>query len=134
LAAGAVKAVQNVSLPPEGEYLIKLGKRRHMLDLYEDGRLKISPASAYADPSLNPAIQDDELAVSSFGQQSEVLIEAFDRNTGQRKAATRPIGNLKYTSRSKTDFYVYCMASNLDFRLFTTPAWSSTTTRSSSAA
>lgn len=89
-----------------------------MLDFYKRGRLRIAPASSYSDPSLNLAIRDDELSVSTYGLQSEVLIEVFDPNNGQRTAATHPIGNMTYTSRAKTDYYAYCMGVRLDFRLF----------------
>jgi hypothetical protein len=118
MAAAAIKAVSGISVPAEGAYLVKLGKHHHMLDLCERGRLFLRPASYYADASLNSAIRDDELALDAFGLQSEVLIEVFDHRTGQRKAATRPLGNLTYTSRSRTNYYVYCMSQTLDFRLF----------------
>jgi hypothetical protein len=111
-------AIRSVSLPAEGTYLVKLGKREHMLDFYKRGRLRIAPASSYADPSLNCAVRDDELSLSAYGLQSEVLIEVFDQKTGKLKAATNPIGNLTYTSRSHTDYYVYCMGVSLDHRLF----------------
>jgi hypothetical protein len=118
IARAAIRAIRSTSVPPEGTYLVKLGKREHMLDFYKRGRLKISPASSYSDPSLNLAVRDDELSISTYGLQSEVLIEAFDPNTGERLMATHPIGNMTYTSRTRTDYYVYCMGVSLDFRLF----------------
>jgi hypothetical protein len=118
VADAAISAIRSVSLTAEGTYLVKLGKREHMLDFYKRGRLRIAPASSYADPSLNCAVRDDEQSLSAYGLQSEVLIEVFDQKTGKLKAATNPIGNLTYTSRSHTDYYVYCMGVSLDHRLF----------------
>jgi hypothetical protein len=40
----AVKALEGISRPSEGTYLVKYGKRRHISDLYERGSLKITPA------------------------------------------------------------------------------------------
>lgn len=127
---------RHFQLPPGGTYLVKLGHRQHISNFYERVELRIAP-SAYADPSLNSAIRDDELALSAFGQQSEVLIRAFDQ-AGALRLATRPIGNLTDTSRSKTNYYVQCMATRLDARLFAdsdmTPASSTMITRSLSGA
>ena len=46
---------------PEPPCAIKLGHKQHMEEMYKKGRILIRPASDYNDPSLNPAIQDDEL-------------------------------------------------------------------------
>lgn len=118
ISSAAIRAVQRASVPADRSHLIKFGMHEHMLELYNSGRLRIAPATSYSDASLNPAIHDDELLLSSFGQQSEVLIEVFDAKTGQPMAATKPIGNIKYTSRSKTDYFVLCLGKRLDARLF----------------
>jgi hypothetical protein len=118
IAEASIRAIRATSVPAEGTYLVKLGQREHMIEFYKRGRLRIAPASTYADPSLNTAIHDDELSLHTYGLQSEVLIEVFDPATRKRKGATRPIGNLTYTSRSKTNYYVYCMGLSLDYRLF----------------
>jgi hypothetical protein len=82
ISSAALKAVSEAELPPNGKYLVKLGRRQHISNFYERGELRIAPASIYADPSLNSAIRDDELALSAFGQQSEVLIRVIDPKTG----------------------------------------------------
>jgi hypothetical protein len=117
ISSAAIKAMQKVSVLRDGTYLVKFGRRDHMVELHEYGKLKISPAGSYSDPSLNSAIRDNELALSTFGLQSEVRIEVLDPKTGQQHAM-KPIGNLTYTSRPKSDYYVYCMGSSLDLRLF----------------
>jgi hypothetical protein len=40
----------------------KLRKNGHLAAMFKYGRIRIAPASYYADPSLNNAIQDDELS------------------------------------------------------------------------
>lgn len=117
VSSAALKAVSEARLAPDGTSLVKLGRRQHISNFYERSELRIAPASAYADPSLNSAIRDDELALSAFGQQSEVVIPAFDE-AGALKFATKPRGNLTYTSRERTNYYVQCMATKLDARLF----------------
>jgi hypothetical protein len=112
------KALEGIDLPASGSFLLKLGKSDHMRSLHEHGRLRIGPASGYSDPSLNAAIRDDELKLSAFGLRSEVKMEVIDHKTGKSKGAIEPIGNVIYTTASKTDFYVYCMGSSLDLRLF----------------
>jgi hypothetical protein len=117
VSAAAIKAIQKTWPLREETDRVKFGMRDHMTELHECGRLRISPARNYSDPALHPAIRDNELVLSTFGLQSEVIIQATDPRTGQLHA-TKPIGNLTYTSRSKSDYYVYCMSSTLDARLF----------------
>jgi hypothetical protein len=112
----AVKALEGISRPPEGTYLVKYGKREHISELYKRGSLRITPASFYRDPSLNDAIQDDELTLSSQGLQSETQITFVDK-AGQ-KHTTSPIGNITRRVRSIVDYYVYCMSTSIDYRLF----------------
>jgi hypothetical protein len=112
---GAKKAIKS---PADGTYLVKFGKRENIFDLYNHGRLKISPASSYSDPSLNSAINDDELALSSYFLQFETINRRLDKHSGEFIDPTRPLGNVTATSRIGTDYYVYCMSSKLDFRLF----------------
>ena len=44
-----------------GKYLFKFSKLRWLEQVYRKGEIRISPAASYNDPSLNSAIQDDEL-------------------------------------------------------------------------
>jgi hypothetical protein len=50
--------------PVPDHAIVKYGRREHMIDLLERGRLRLTPASNYVDPSLNPAIHDAELEFS----------------------------------------------------------------------
>jgi hypothetical protein len=59
----AIEAWRDHHLAPD-RAIIKYGRREHMTDLVERGRLRLTPASNYDDPSLNPAIRDAELEFS----------------------------------------------------------------------
>jgi hypothetical protein len=52
-------------------FLVKYGLREYLEPALREGRIRVSPASRYADPSLNPAIRDNELVaeldVGPFG-------------------------------------------------------------------
>ena len=78
--------------------------------------LRVSPASLYNDPSLNYAIQDDELNLCINPLLSEVKLE-FDRKTGKSKGKIKP-KELTYTISSKTNYYVFCLSRILSPRLF----------------
>jgi hypothetical protein len=58
--ARAIEVWGNRRWTPES-CLIKYGKRKYMAALVERGCIRLTPASCYKDPSLNPAIQDSEL-------------------------------------------------------------------------
>ena len=113
----AALALKKVQVPDPGQTLIKLGKRVHMQELHEKGRLRVSPASSYLDPSLNYAVNDDELEFTQVTPGSEITITYMDEKTGEMKSAN-PIGEVSSTTRLTTNFYVYCMTHALDYRLF----------------
>ena len=48
----AVKALEGISRPPEGTYLVKYGKRRHIPTCMNGGSLKIAPAREFLPRSL----------------------------------------------------------------------------------
>jgi hypothetical protein len=50
------------SSSPLGPTLFKYGRSNHLGALHHDGILLLRPASYYRDPSLNPAVADDELS------------------------------------------------------------------------
>ena len=78
--------------------------------MFKYGRIRISPASYYDDPSLNQAIRDDELSITIEAHPSGVKI------TNQRGDTIDPIGNVKFKIESKTNYYVHCFASNYTYR------------------
>ena len=113
----SVLALKDVETPGPGQALIKLGKRAHMKDLHERGRIRIAPAGSYSDPSLNYAISDDELRIDRITPGAEVTISFLDKQTDERKNV-RPIGDVINTTSLATNYYVYCMTHTLNYRLF----------------
>lgn len=110
-------ALKEIQIQSPGQALVKLGKRVHMRELYEAGRIRIAPARSYSDPSLNYAISDDELEFDRIMPGSEVTITFLDKQTGEPKNV-KPIGDVTNTTSLATNFYVYCMTHTLSYRLF----------------
>tara|TARA_R110001583_G_C5558663_1_gene400980 strand:+ start:110 stop:982 length:873 start_codon:yes stop_codon:yes gene_type:complete len=90
--------------------LFKFGKSEHLNDMFHHGRIRISPASYYDDPSLNQAIRDDELSMTIEAHPSSVKI------TNSKGESIEPIGNVSFRIESKTNYYVHCFASNYTYR------------------
>jgi hypothetical protein len=114
----ALEALRSITTPEPGTYLVKYGARKHMTDLYEKGQLLVSPANSYRDPSLNTAIRDDELTVSGVALKSELRIGIPDKNTGEPIFEAAPLSNVVCTATSIKNYFVYCVSSILDMRLF----------------
>lgn len=113
----SILSLRKVEIPKPGKALIKLGKRVHMQELYEFGRIRIAPARSYSDPSLNYAIGDDELNLVRVMPGAEVTITFLDKQTGEPRSA-KPIGDVTNTITLETNYYVYCMTHTLNYRLF----------------
>jgi len=116
LAKLAAKAVQSREVV-QGTYIVKYGKAQYLKKAFKNGKILIAPATSYGDPSLNPAIRDEELEVTIQPPPSEFRMEIIDPNTGEKKGDIRPLGN-KITTSSQTDYYVYCLSNLLTPRLF----------------
>ncbi|HEX8174077.1 MAG TPA: hypothetical protein VF543_03040 [Pyrinomonadaceae bacterium] len=114
----SVLATRGRTLPKVGTYLVKLGKEEHIREALEEGKFLINPASTYGDPSLNQAIRDVELELEVQAHPSDVKMEVYDGSSGALKAPIQPVGNVTYTLRSRTNYYVYCMSAVYDYRLF----------------
>jgi len=96
--------------------LYKYGKLEYLKQYLKNGNIRISPASSYKDPSLNHAINDDELNFISQNHPSKLKMEVFDK-FGNFKGLVKPLeGKLTFTST--TDYYVFCMSTILSPRLF----------------
>ena len=107
-----------IEMPGPGRALVKLGKRIHMQELYEKGRIRIAPAASYDDPSLNPAIRDDELKFDQILPGTEVKIIPRDKETGEPKDPIKVLGDVTVSMALATNYYVYCMTHTLSHRLF----------------
>jgi len=102
----------------KGKYLVKYGKLENLKKVFEEGIIRIAPASSYKDPSLNYAIQDDELTLITYGLPKEVKMSVIDSKTGEEKGPLIPTSNITYYSECKTDYYVFCLSMIYDHRLF----------------
>ncbi len=96
--------------------LIKLGKSEHMREMFFEGRIRISAASSYADPSLNHAINDDELSIFTLALRDETTVRILDKKTG-KPGPIIPLLDDVMVTESVYDFYVYCMSDKYDYRL-----------------
>jgi hypothetical protein len=100
-----------------GNYLIKYGKLKYLQMAFENGKIRIAPASYYSDPSLNQAVRDSELELSIYYRPSKPKLK-LDVGVEDLKAPIRPVGNITYALKSSTNYYVYCLASEYSYRLF----------------
>lgn len=116
LASKACAEVKRLQIVPD-KYVFKYGKFKWLEQIYNEGVIRISPAAFYNDPSLNPAIQDEELELFIQPHPSEIKLEVIDPKTGKSKGFISPIGD-KITKKSETNYYVYCMSSVWTPRLF----------------
>ncbi len=116
LAEKAAAAVREKNLHA-GSYLVKYGKRSFLQSAVESGRIRISPASSYTDASLNHAVRDNELEFTITPNPREATLHIFSGKDGHYKGSGKP-RRLSMTTRSKTDYYVYCLSSSLSPRLF----------------
>lgn len=112
----AIEAWRDHHLAPD-RAIIKYGRREHMIDLVERGRLRLMPASNYDDPSLNPAIRDAELEFSiHFPPGTRLKIEM---EPGSKVFHDIPgiAGLITHTNRSE-NYYVFCASATFDPRAF----------------
>jgi hypothetical protein len=98
--------------------LVKYGEAKYLRDMLDHGIIRVSGASFYADPSLNPAIKDDELRISLSALGSEVKLKIPEHRGGPPTKEVPALGNVTFSYASKTNYYVYCLSTTLDCRLF----------------
>lgn len=113
----AIKIIKDKNLE-EGTYLVKYGEQKYLKPAIQNGEIRVSPASFYQDPSLNHAIQDDELSCSVHLHPSKVKLEAYDPITSKSKGKLNPTSNVTIKIGSNTDYYVYCLSTVFRPRLF----------------
>jgi hypothetical protein len=100
---------------PAGQ-LFKFGKIEHLEPLLRDGSLRVSPAATYKDPSLRPALRDDELLRTVILDGAQMKVTHIDKS-----GITRPIqaiGKAQLTASAGTNYYVWCTTTTFDPRLF----------------
>lgn len=100
-----------------GPLLAKYTKGRYVDSALRRGEIRISPASNYSDPSLNPAQRDGELKRVFIHPASDVELKVPARRGGPPTKPIKPIRDVEYHLTSKTNYYVYCLSTELDPRL-----------------
>jgi hypothetical protein len=107
----AKKAIDSIGGIRPGR-LYKFGKRQHLEPMLKKGYIRIAPASLYSDPSLNPAIKDEELSFSIKVRSKDVKDEDMHGNE------IPAFGNVEISFESKSNYYVSCFAANYTYREF----------------
>lgn len=110
----AINAWENKKLPT-GQYLVKFGKKEHLCQMKDIGSIRINAASFYNDSSLNLAVQDDELSQTTMLPKGTTIKK--QNNNGEYEEI-KGVKSLSVTNKYTTDFYVYCMGTNYQHRLF----------------
>jgi hypothetical protein len=106
---GAVALCSELGLPED--YLVKYGKRQYIVPMRQDGLLRISPATSYSDPSLNPAVRDDELT-------AQIWYDPFaPYSPAPPGTVLLPKGRVPFQKTLETNYYVYCLSESLERRL-----------------
>ncbi len=94
-------------------YLVKYEDRKYLEPMLRDGAIRLSPASRYADPSLNPAIRDDELSAEL--DVAPLNMAGFGGLPGS--IAARSVHRNSVVKRFETNYYVFCTTTRLQTRL-----------------
>jgi len=110
------------------EILVKFGDPRYLEPLVREGRIRISPASSYDDPSLNPAQRDKECEVSAYVLPMDahrlMAIQTTTDSSGRvvsqegRDINVASMGSVQVQFMSNSDYYVYCVSRCLEARMF----------------
>lgn len=117
LTQRAAAAVASQSMG-SGAYLVKYGKALHLRPMFEDGVLRVSPASSYSDPSLNHAIRDDELSLSICPDPTKVRLQRVDRVTHTPDGPVVAPTRIEITVTARSNYFVFCLSGLLSARLF----------------
>jgi hypothetical protein len=102
----------------DGSFLVKYSKMKYLKPCFDNGKIRIAPASSYDDSSLNRAIKDDELQLTLKPSPRNRKNEAVERFSEDLKNPVHPIGNVVENITAPSNYYVYCMASEFSLRLF----------------
>jgi hypothetical protein len=116
LARKAAKRISAIGLRP-GEVLLKFGKRQHMERLYESGALRIQPATYFAQTDHNGAVRDDELTLSvSLALSTDDVLKIV--KNPQDVPPKIPEQRVDVSFKSPTDYWLYCVTTSVEPRLF----------------
>ncbi len=116
LAHKAASALDNRGLKSR-EVFLKYGKPEHMAALFEDGRLRVHPASEYSKPDHNGAVRDDELALEISLHLTRDTIRNVVINP-QDVSEDLEWKRVEFRFSRPNDFWLYCLSASAEPRLF----------------
>lgn len=93
-------------------HLLKFGKAKYLEAAANSGKLRVSLASTYDDPSLNLAQKDSELSLTFQIDSSGMTARSEDG------VDLGPIHSATFSLEVPDDYYVFCCSHTFDFRLF----------------
>lgn len=116
LAEKGAKTLSALGLK-RGDVFIKFGKRKYMEPLYENGQLRIQPASFFSNRDHNGAVRDDELSrgISLVLSRDEVVKVVINPQDVPDDA---PDQRVDFQLRWPTDYWLYCLTNSIEPRLF----------------
>lgn len=113
----AALAAVNLDRLQYGKYLVKYGRREHLEKTLKRGIVRIAPASAFADPALNHAIQDNELEFSfMLHRPSDSELEPYFTEKSLEPLVVD--GTVVIAETARENFYLYCLSASYEPRLF----------------
>ena len=99
------------------EVFLKYGKPEYMTALFEEGRLRVQPASEYSKPDHNGAVRDDELALEvSLYLTTETIRDVV--SNPQDVPEDLKWKRMDFRFSRPNDFWLYCVSSSVEPRLF----------------
>jgi hypothetical protein len=104
---------------PQAPFLVRFSKWKYNEDALNSGRIRISPASHYADSSLNSAQYDEELRHFSVTphERLEFVLYGVDTPGGAEHVLPHePLELFRYME--VPNFYVLCCSSQYGLRMF----------------
>ena len=91
----------------QSDALFKYGQHRNLKKVFTDGTIRLSPASSFEDPSLNPAQRDAELTITYQVPPSSLTTGFTDPLNGATHFIP-PGQRFNYTV-STEDYLVFCL-------------------------
>lgn len=102
----------------DADCFAKFGKEEHLTATLERGTIRIAPAGAYADASLNAAQKDEELEHVVRTPNEHLMIKLHVRDADGAEREVTPEFREIFKYMMVPNFYVWCCGQGYDARLF----------------
>lgn len=96
---------------------VKFGKRKYMEKLYEEGGLRIQPASYFLEKDHNGAVRDDELSIPLSLVLSRDMVVKLVKNPWAVPDII-PDQRVDIKINAPSDYWLYCVSNSAESRLF----------------